>query len=256
MLSKNQIKFVNSLKQKKERKELGLFIAEGSKVVLDLINSKIKVKQVYALPDFFNNNLPLDIEHYQINSSELERISLLTTPHEVVAICEIPNHILDLSVLKNQLTLVLDNIQDPGNLGTIIRTADWFGIKEIICSNESADVYNPKVVQATMGSIARVKVHYTDLENLFSKEIKPQNIQVYGALLEGENIYKKQLSKTGIIVIGNESKGISEKIKTFITDKISIPSFSFHHSNSKEDEAESLNAAIATAIICSEFRRF
>lgn len=254
MLSKNQIKFVNSLKQKKERKEQGLFIAEGTKIVLDLLNSKIKVKQVFATEKFVSENkIPSGIECYEIKPTELDRISSLTTPNESIAICEIPKHKLDETHLINHLTLVLDGIQDPGNMGTIIRTADWFGIKEIICSNESADVYNPKVVQATMGSIARVKVHYVDLEDMFSNKLKGKNITVYGALLEGENIYKKQLFKTGLIVIGNESKGISEKIKPYITEKIKIPSFALEK-NSK-DEAESLNASIATAIICSEFRR-
>jgi RNA methyltransferase, TrmH family len=171
----------------------------------------------------------------------------------VLAICEIPEYILEVQLLKNKLTLVLDDIKDPGNLGTIIRIADWFGIENILCSNDTADTFNPKVVQATMGSIARVKVHYTALTDFFRIENGKLNIKSYGALLEGDNIYTKQLSSEGFIIIGNESKGISEDLLPYITDKVTIPAFS--HYRSDTGEAESLNAAIATAIICSEFRR-
>ncbi len=249
MLSKNQIKFVNSLKQKKFREEHDLFIAEGTKIVKELLRSEIKIKQVYATCDFFNKTkINNSIECVEVKANEIERITALTTPTEVIAICEIPAYELNTNDLKNKLTLILDDIKDPGNLGTIIRIADWFGIFNIICSNETADVYNPKVVQATMGSISRIKVHYLDLINFFEK-MPTSNCQlpVFGALLEGENIYTKKLPVEGFIVIGNESKGISDQLLPFITDKISIPSFSA--------KTESLNAAIATAIICSEFRR-
>lgn len=246
MLSKNQIKFINSLKQKKFREEHHLFIAEGNKIVQELLGSEIKIKQLYTTTDFiFKTKIPHSIECIEVKANEMERISAFTTASEVLAVCEMPDHELNIEQLKNKLTLVLDDIKDPGNLGTIIRIADWFGISNIICSNDTADVFNPKVVQATMGSISRVKVHYTDLVELFKAQ--SSKLTVFGALLEGENIYTKKLSSEGLIVIGNESKGISETLLPYITDKISIPSFS--------SETESLNAAIATAIICSEFRR-
>ena len=251
MLSKNQLKFVNSLKQKKVRDEHSLFIAEGTKIVKELLKSIIKVKQVFATSDFFREiKVYKTIERIEIKANELERLSALTNPNEVLAVCEIPYYELNENELKDKLTLVLDEIKDPGNLGTIIRIADWFGIETIICSNQTADAFNPKVVQATMGSISRIKLHYFDLVEFFQKH---KELPVYGALLEGENIFNKQLSPTGLIVIGNESKGISPDLIPFITHKINIPSFS--HFKSGGGEVESLNAAVATAIICSEFRR-
>ncbi|MGQ0827230.1 MAG: TrmH family RNA methyltransferase [Bacteroidota bacterium] len=251
MLSKNQIKFINSLKQKKFREEHHLFIAEGNKIAHELLRSEIKIKQVFATAGFFKTTkVDTPVECIEIKPNEMERISALTTPTEVLAVCEIPNYKLNTNELKDQLTLVLDNIKDPGNLGTIIRIADWFGISNIICSNDTADVFSPKVVQATMGSISRVKVHYTYLTELF--KVQSLKSKVFGALLEGDEIYSKKLSPEGFIVIGNESKGISEKLLPYITDKINIPSFSHLKPGG---ETESLNAAIATAIICSEFRR-
>ena len=265
MLSKNQVKFVNSLKQKKFRTEHNLFIAEGTKIVSELLQSKIRVKQLFATADFLSRidgwvrekiKINRDIECFEINNNELERLSALISPNEVLAVCEIPEHDLNKAELNDKLTLVLDNIKDPGNLGTIIRVADWFGIDTIICSNETVDAFNSKVVQATMGSIARIKLYYVDLTDFFEElKIFRTNVSlpVYGALIEGEAIYSKQLTSNGLIIIGNESKGISNNLIPFITDKISIPSFS--HFKSEEGEAESLNAAIATSIICSEFRR-
>lgn len=265
MLSKNQVKFVNSLKQKKFRAEHNLFIAEGTKIVSELLQSKIKVKQLFGTPDFFSSfeegsamktKIDNAIECIEVKINELERLSAQITPNEVLAVCEIPKFELNRGELNDKLTLVLDNIKDPGNLGTIIRIADWFGIETIICSNETVDAFNPKVVQATMGSIARIKLHYFDL-NEFFEEFKIDKVNaklpIYGALLEGSSIYAKQLTTTGIIIIGNESKGISNTLVPFITDKIRIPSFS--HFKSDVGEAESLNAAIATSIICYEFRR-
>jgi RNA methyltransferase, TrmH family len=259
MLSKNQIKFVNSLKQKKFIQEHGLFIAEGTKLVEELMNSSITVKDIYGTSEFFRKT-PIDksINRFEIKESELERISAFSTPNEVLAVCEIPVHQLEVSSLNDKLTLVLDEIKDPGNLGTIIRIADWFGIENIICSTETVYAFSPKVVQATMGSISRVKLHYTDLPEFFKVQSTipipiGTKVQSFGALLEGENIYTRQLPPSGFIVIGNESKGISENVLPYITDKITIPSFS--HFKTNEGEAESLNAAIATSIICSEFRR-
>lgn len=263
MLSKNQISFLNSLKQKKYRDENRLFIAEGVKIVPELLNSSIVVKQIYATSEFLRNNkIPNTIERFEIKENELERISALTKANEVLAVCEMMNPVLEKEELKEKLTLVLDDIKDPGNLGTIIRIADWFGIENIICSNETADIFNPKVVQATMGSIARVKVHYTNLEEFIEVQNSKFKVPVFGALLEGKDIYKEKLSSKGFIVIGNESRGISEEIQKLVTDKISIPSFSHYKSGGAPPEqvmraqkAESLNAAIATSIICSEFRR-
>ena len=254
MLSKNQLKFVNSLKQKKFREEHNLFIAEGTKIVLELLQSKIIVKQLFATADFFNKvKIDKNIESIEVKLNELERISTQTSPNEVLAVCEIPEYKLNHGELNDKLTLVLDNIKDPGNLGTIIRIADWFGIESIICSNETVDAFNPKVIQATMGSVSRIKLIYTDLVEFLKFQHTKSQIRSFGALLSGENIYTKQLPSSGFIIIGNESKGISEQLIPYITDKISIPSFS--HFKSVEGEAESLNAAIATSIICSEFRR-
>lgn len=252
MLSKNQIKLINSLKLKKYRDEHGVFVAEGTKIIPELIGSSIKVKQIFATEGFIEEHtIPKNIELIQIKEQELERISFLSTPNQALAICEIPEYTMQTAQFEEKLTLVLDDIKDPGNLGTIIRIADWFGIDTIVCSNETADVYNPKVVQATMGSIARVKVIYTDLKD-FLKHQSENKMAIYGAMLNGDNIYEQKKSN-GIIVIGNESKGISKEIEQYISKKIKIPSFS--HLKQNEGEAESLNAAIATAIICSEFRR-
>lgn len=258
MLTKKQLQFVNSLKQKKYREEHQLFIAEGPKMVSELLKSEIEVKQLYATKAFLSKKaVEKQIDCVEIGYSELERLSSLVTPNEVLAVCKIPNYVFNKTELKGKLTLILDSIKDPGNMGTIIRIADWFGIETIICSRESADAYNPKVIQSTMGSIARIKLHYLNLMDFFN-ELKDESLlntgfPVFGALLEGENIYTKGLTAEGFIVIGNESKGISDSILPYITEKISIPSFS--HYRPDKGEAESLNAAVAAAIICSEFRR-
>ncbi len=254
MLLKKQQQFVNSLKQKKNREALHLFIAEGTKVVAELLNSSIVIKQLFATSSFLEKTtISAKTECIEIKASELEQISLLTTPNEVLAICETPNYNLITTQLDNKLTFVLDDIKDPGNLGTIIRIADWFGVEHIICSNETVEAFNPKVVQATMGSIARVKIHKIDLMEFFKTESLTLKIESFGAVLNGENIYSKTLPENGLLVIGNESRGISENLLPYITNKIGIPSFSsFKPGN---ETAESLNAAIATAIICSEFRR-
>jgi TrmH family RNA methyltransferase len=184
-----------------------------------------------------------------VEKEELARISFLKTTPEIVALFKIPESVIDWNEIKSDLTLVLDSIQDPGNLGTIVRLADWFGIRNIICSDDSADLYNPKVIQSTMGGFARVKVHYVPL-NEFLIQAKQLNIPVYGTLLEGENLYKCDLTTHGIIVMGNEGNGISYLIKSYISRKIHIPSFPTGTATS-----ESLNVAIATSVICAEFRR-
>jgi TrmH family RNA methyltransferase len=248
MLTKNQAKFISSLKLKKNRDEHGLFVAEGTKIVSEMLNSGIKVKQLFSSSNFQLTIFNYHIDVIRIKENELKKISSLSTPNEVLAVCEIPHYKLNLKELGTKLSLVLDTIQDPGNLGTIIRIADWFGIENIICSNETVEVYNPKVIQATMGSIARVKVHYTDLFKFLQElNAKKPDLKIYGALLDGENMYSKKLSEKGLIVMGNESKGISEMLLPYISDRISIPNYG--------SGAESLNVAIATSVICAEFRR-
>ena len=254
MLSKNQIKFLTALKQKKYREEHHLFVAEGNKIVPELLDSSIHVKEVYAVSSALDKLKKKDhTEYIEVKPAELERISSLSTPNEMLAVCETPRYALASAMLKNKLTLVLDTIKDPGNLGTIIRIADWFGIEGIVCSSQSVEAFNPKVVQATMGAIARVKLHYTDLTAFFTMNQQDLKLPVYGALLEGEPVYTQALPAAAFILIGNESKGISAEIIPFVTTKITIPSFS--HFKSVQGETESLNAAIATAVICSEFRR-
>lgn len=237
MLSKNQIKFVHSLELKKNRKREQLFVAEGPKVVGDLLRAGFRPHSIFSTNSRQNGQF--------VTEEELQRISFLQHPQEVLAVFEIPDSEL-LPVNPNGLSLALDGIQDPGNLGTIIRIADWFGIDAIYCSQETADVYNPKVVQATMGSIAHVPITYCNLVELLSKVECP----IYGTLLDGEDVYQKELQKNGIIVMGNEGNGISQEVRSMITHRLLIPNFS----NSKET-AESLNVAIATAITCSEFKR-
>jgi TrmH family RNA methyltransferase len=250
MISKSQIKAIQRLHQKKHREEKRLFIAEGPKVVNELLKSKFIVKEIFAREalkiEIFPKGLlrgKLIVE--EISEKELKQISTLTTPNQVLGVFEIPDVKLNIESLKQELVLALDDIRDPGNLGTIIRIADWFGIKNILCSENCVDLFNPKVVQATMGSIARVNVYCENLESILL-ELKTF-LPVYGSTVDGENIYSGELSSNGIILIGNESKGISENLLKLAFRKISIPSFS--------SGADSLNAAIATAVICSEFRR-
>ena len=237
MLSKNQIKFVHSLELKKNRKREHLFVAEGPKVVGDLLKAGFRHHSIFSTSPRQDGQF--------VTEEELQRISFLQHPQEILAVFEIPDPEYR-PINLNGLSLALDGIQDPGNLGTIIRIADWFGIDAIYCSQETADAYNPKVVQATMGSIAHVPITYCNLVELLSKVECP----IFGTLLDGEDIYQEELQKNGIIVMGNEGNGISQEVRPLITHKLLIPNFS----NSKET-AESLNVAIATAITCSEFKR-
>jgi len=250
MLSKNIIKHINALKQNKFRDEFQEFIAEGDKLVTELLSSNFKIIEIFAVKEWLDiHKISDNVAITEVTVSELERISGLITPNMVLALVEIPQQQSIDTFIFEKLILVLDEIKDPGNLGTIIRIADWFGISDIVCSKHSVDVYNPKVVQATMGSIARVNIQYVDL-SIFLKNI-PKDIPIYGTLLNGENIYNQTLSENGIIIIGNESKGISNELLPFITNKLYIPFFA-ENSNNK---AESLNASIATAIVCAEFKR-
>ena len=239
MLSKSQVKYIQSLGQKKFRDEEGLFIAEGPKIINELLTeTPFLVKTVYGVKEWIeeSRSLPGKAEVIEINEAELERVSQLSTPNQVLALVYKLKE--DDIVSANSITLVLDTIQDPGNLGTIIRTADWFGVKQIVCSLDSADRYNPKVIQATMGSIARVKMIYTDLATW----LKKQNVTIFAAALEGLDIRKMSKLKEGIIMIGNESKGIHPGLMQLAGEQITIP---------KPGHAESLNAAVATAIILS-----
>ena len=241
MISKNQIKLIRSLEQKKNRKHEGLFVAEGPKVVGDLLQAGYHARYLFSTVE------RPDAE--RITDDELRKISFLQHPQEVLAVFEIPENInCQLSIINYQLSIALDGIQDPGNLGTIIRIADWFGISTIYCSLDTADVYNPKVVQATMGSLAHVQVVYTDLIELFKQ--LPPSYPIYGTLLDGENIYEQELTQEGIIVMGNEGNGISAEVRKHVTKRLLIPDF---HTDGLR--ADSLNVAIATAITCSEFRR-
>ena len=236
MISNNQIKFVRQLEQKKYRKKEGLFVAEGPKVVGDLLRAGFKAHTIFATSEWESQGQTFQ----EVSDEELRRVSFLQHPQRVLALFFIPTESVP-SV--SSLSLALDDVQDPGNLGTIIRIADWFGIDTIYCSENTADAWSPKVVQATMGSIARVNIIYTDLQELISKAQVP----VYGTLLDGQDIYTQELSKEGIIVMGNEGNGISAPIRKLINRRLLIPQF--------HEGPESLNVAIATAITCSEFRR-
>lgn len=240
MLSKNQVKLINSLKKKKFRLQNRLFIAEGVKVVEELIQSDFQLNGLYATAAYLNK---FNIENLHIISDkELKSISEFSNPNQVFAIFKIPERE---EIKATGFTLVLDEINDPGNLGTIIRLCDWFGVDQLICSLNTVDCYNPKVVQASMGSLSRLSIIYTDLIVFLENDIRP----VYGALLEGENVYKTNLLNHAILVMGNEANGISDIIQKVIIKPITIPQFG------KNQKTESLNVATATAILLSEFRR-
>jgi TrmH family RNA methyltransferase len=243
MLSKTIVKYIQSLAHKKLRDEHGVFIAEGPKVVAELLHSnKFPCKIICGLQSWMDDNAVLlrnisAEDKIEINESELERISLLQTPNKVMAVFYKKEN--ELTDLKNNFSLMLDEIQDPGNMGTIIRTADWFGIKNIICSNECADCYNPKVVQASMGSLGRVNIIYTQLEEFIHEN---KGISIYAATLTGKHLSSFNKLKEGIILIGNESKGVKENLLRLAVEQITIP---------KYGEAESLNAGVAAGIILS-----
>lgn len=220
-------------------------MAEGYKSVSEFIEAGYQIETVYhtVSADAKLHNLSKKINFQEITEAELQKISGLTTPQQVLAVVHLPEWPkLSPEALKNKFSLVLDGIQDPGNLGTIIRTADWFGISQIICSEDTVDAYNPKVVQATMGSLARIKIYYTDLETL----LPALNLPMFGAMLDGDNIYTADFGSEGLILMGNEGNGIRPNIQPLITQAITIP---------RVGEAESLNVSIATALFCSEISR-
>lgn len=240
MVSKNQIKLITSLHQKKYRQANNLFIAEGVKVINELLNSNFELENVFATELLFPQ---VDKHKFSlIAENDLKKISALTVPNNCLAVFKIP---VPEKVKETGLILALDDIRDPGNLGTILRLCDWFGIEQLICSEQTVDLYNPKVVQATMGSIARVNVTYLDLNHY----ILTTKLPVFGTFMEGKNIYKTTLTKEGIIIMGNEANGISPSIEENIKSRLTIPRFG------DLQQTESLNVATATAIVLSEFCR-
>ncbi|WP_090500089.1 TrmH family RNA methyltransferase [Pedobacter terrae] len=245
MLSKSQISFIKSLHQKKYRKENGLFIVEGIKSIQEFFLSSYQIHTIFYNSEQYNllPKLPANINLFEVKNAELEKISTLQTPQGFLALVHIPkNKELALKALKNQFTLVLDGVQDPGNMGTIIRTADWFGFKNIICSPDCVEIFNPKTVQATMGSLARINIFEADLPALLEKNTIP----VFGALLDGESIYKTQWGAEGLVILGNEGKGISAEVIKKINKPVTIP---------RVGQAESLNVAVSAAIFCAELVR-
>ncbi|WP_108801859.1 RNA methyltransferase [Aquimarina sp. Aq107] len=242
MVSKNQKKLINSLHQKKYRKQHGLFVAEGKKVINELLEADLKLHSLFALDTSFFKISSEKV--FTVTETELKSISFLTTPQFALAMFYIP----ETQLLKNDgLILALDDVRDPGNLGTIIRLCDWFGIKDLVCSEQTVDCFNPKVIQATMGSVTRVNIVYTNLERFLISG--REEMSVYGTFMDGNTIYSEQLPKKGIIVMGNEANGISSDIEQLVNKKIAIPRFGI------TPVTESLNVATATAIILNEFRR-
>ena len=249
MLSKNDIKNIKSLEQKKFRTEKGLFVAEGHKTVEELMGI-FSCTLLISTQEWIESHRHISAQRIEaVTPDELKRASLLQNPQDVLAVFRIPDYANTLSdTAKDNLVLALDDVQDPGNLGTIVRIADWFGIKDIFCTKGTADIYNPKAIQATMGAIARVKVHYTDLAKAIG--LLPANVPVYGTFLDGDIIYDTELSRNGVIIMGNEGNGISAETGKTVNRRLYIPNWPQGAKTS-----ESLNVAIATAIVCSEFRR-
>ena len=240
MITRAEILDIKSLATKQGREELGAFIAEGEKLVGEIRNSSLRIRRILQTK-------PIFAEGELVSEKEMERISQLKSANSVLAVVEIPTRKLANVQPNKNLVLALDRVQNPGNLGTIIRLADWFGISDIVCSEDTADCFNPKVVQATMGAILRVRVHYTNLAEWLSSH---KGTTIYGTFLEGENIYNAQLEKSGVIVMGNEGQGISAEVAEKVSHKLLIPPYPADRCGS-----ESLNVAVATAVICSEFRR-
>ncbi len=243
-MTKAEIRLVRALADKRGREEHGLFVAEGAKLVAELRASHLRVQRIFAREGLFAGP-----EVETVTPQEMERLSLLKTPSDALALVEIPRRRLDPAALAGRLTLALDDVQNPGNMGTIIRLADWFGITDIVCSESTADCFNPKVVQATMGAILRVRVHYTDLARLLA-EAPALGLPVYGTFLEGDDLYDAPLTAAGIVVMGNEGRGVTPAVARTVTRKLFIPPYPAARRGS-----ESLNVAMAAGIVCAEFRR-
>jgi TrmH family RNA methyltransferase len=249
MASKSTISFLRSLQQKKFRNQEGLFIVEGPKMVSEVLKSSFIVKHIYAVDEWnpeSNIKVPLEI----ISNSEMEKVSGLQTPNKVLAVIEMPDLTGPVPNLEVGLHLLLDQIQDPGNLGTILRIADWFGVQSVICSPDTADVFNPKVIQSTMGSLFNLKIHYSSLVDVLVKNIDNAQWPVYATLLEGESLYNCNLESSCFVILGNESKGVNPLLNSFITKGIHIP-----RPKKGRSKAESLNVAVAAGIVCSEYAR-
>ena len=242
-MTKAEIQFVRSLADKRTRDEEHLFIAEGDKLIAEIIASGWKIRHLYALEGHFEGHAE------QVSPKEMERLSQLKTASTSLAVVEQPRHKTPATASAEQLALALDGVQNPGNLGTIIRLADWFGVEDIFCSEDTADCFNPKVIQATMGAILRVRVHYLPLADFLARTAA-QGVPVYGTMLDGENIYDAELKAGGVIVMGNEGKGVSEACARHFTHRLLIPTYPADRQGS-----ESLNVAMATGIVCAEFRR-
>lgn len=248
MISKSKIKLIKALEKRKYREMHNLFVAEGPKLVGELLLHQ-QPSYVGALEEWIEANkylLKSETQVDMLSQSELEKASLMRSPQSVIALFPIPKKNIDTELPKKELCLALDGVQDPGNLGTITRIADWFGIQHIFCSHHTVDIYNPKSVQATMGALARVQLHYCDLQALVSAN----GVTTYGTFLDGQNIYEQELSETGLILMGNEGQGISAELKRWVNKKLFIPNFPHDRKTT-----ESLNVAIATSIVCAEFRR-
>lgn len=249
MLSKAKVKQIRSLEIKKYRNETNLFVAEGNKLVTDMLPA-FECELLLAKPSWMatQGDIPAR-ELLEVDDVDLRKASFLKTPQDVLAVFKFPQWKLNDARPTSSLVLVLDGIQDPGNLGTIVRLADWFGIEHLICSPDTADVFGPKAVQATMGALAHVQVHYTPLES-YLQEQSERNIPIFGTFLDGDDLYTKNLSPNGLLVMGNEGNGIRPETEQLISQKLYIPSYP-----PERDTSESLNVAIATAVVCAEFRR-
>ena len=247
MLSKNKIKYIRSLELKKNRKEEHAFVAEGHKLVGDLLGH-FSCKLLVATRSWMDVHPQVVADEViEVTQEELTRASLQKTPQDVLAIFEQPDYPMNPEVISQSLCLALDDVQDPGNLGTIIRVADWFGIEHIFCSLGTVDVYNPKTIQATMGALARVKLHYCNLPSMIASL---GDVPVYGTFLDGKNIYGEDLGTYGLIVMGNEGKGVSQEVADMVNKRLYIPNYP-----PQRETSESLNVAMATGIVCAEFRR-
>ena len=244
-MTKAEIQHIRSLQDKRNRDEEGLFVAEGAKLVEEIASSTLTVRRIYTTrTDLKGANVEM------VDSKTMERLSGLKSASDTLAVVEQPRYRLNLNTLTKSLVLALDGVQNPGNLGTIIRLADWFGVEDILCSKECADCFNPKVIQATMGAILRVRIHYVEnLPHLLSKAHE-EGMPIYGTLLDGDNIYGTTLTPTGIIVMSNEGRGLSQECRKVVTHRLLIPAYP-----AERPTSESLNVAMATGITLSEFRR-
>ncbi len=250
MISKNQIKFVYSFGKKRTRDEHHLFLAEGVKILRDIL-PYFEAEFVCATDEAFDEIQSLTKTHVEkASSAEMEKMTQLQSAPKALALLRMPERIIDFSSISKSLILALDGVQDPGNVGTILRIADWFGIKTVLCSQQTADIYNPKTIQATMGAIARVSVSYVDLPSTLQTLKKQYKMPIYGTFLDGKNMYETELTSNGVIVMGNEGNGVTPEIDKMSDHRLYIPNYPVGSPTS-----ESLNVSVATAIVCAEFRR-